>query len=371
IILVNGRLITDKMIVRAVKDGFGGTLKPNEYPQGYLDIRMPPELVDVNVHPQKLEVRFWNSSEMFRLVHRVVREAVQEFRGPAVMQQRSPQFVDGDRRGAPVSPAFRPTFTFSPTENSAPPSLSLVARTHASDEQISFDGSNAVDLGAGSINVVELEEESPKINSPKIIGEIPFQYSSLRYLGKVLGCYLVCEFEEQLILVDMHAAHERVNYNKILAKLEGIGSQMRDRLLIPIAIQFEDEDEAEVFESYITDLEGVGFQIVRDESGSFHVHEKPTWMPISHVERALRAFSAVEEGGSMREAGLLRSREQIAARLSCHASIRSGDAVSREEVYALFAALDEASWSGACPHGRPVSITFGRNDIERIFGRTK
>ncbi|MCB0329130.1 MAG: DNA mismatch repair endonuclease MutL [Bdellovibrionales bacterium] len=364
-LFVNRRLLVDRSIVRAIREGYGGTVKPQQTPLGFLHVELPASLVDVNVHPQKQEVRFWDSSKVFQLVLRSVRIAVGSFQvrlgaGAELRPQReissgSPieagrfEFT-GSRRGFDASlHSFTTAGSFVSSVESDPLSTTRSG--------ISFAGSMAVSAGVGPVDNVQ---ETPQSD----FGGTPFRYQDLRYVGTVLQCYLLCEWGEQFVVIDMHAAHERINYNQILQKLRR-GDLKREKLLIPLSVQCDEEAVERILDHRLL-LERCGFRVEKLTPEILEISEKPTWIPLKHVKAALTALG---DDDLPVERALEAELEKVAARLACHASIRSGDIQSREEVYALFAALDETEWNSACPHGRPVVIHFTKAELERRFGR--
>jgi DNA mismatch repair protein MutL len=357
-LFVNGRMLSDRALLRAVREGFGGTLKPQQAPLGYLHIELPGDLVDVNVHPQKQEVRFWNSSRMFQLVLRAVRSAVGTFQGPLSSE-------------LPVRSSSTPFSTYNSkvAERSSDHQFSeSFVSSIATDQLIGMQVQQRLESGTECPDEENFREkagngrrEVASVGKEAVAG---FRYQDLRYLGTVLSCYLICEYGEQLVVLDMHAAHERINYNKILERLRSRVPQ-KEVLLIPLTLQFDVELLEKIVEQEAL-LSDCGFRVLVRGETAIDVLEKPTWIALKQVKSALRELA--EEDLPV-ERALESELEKVAARLACHASIRSGDLQTREEVFALFAALDEAEWSSACPHGRPVITTFGKNELERRFGR--
>ncbi len=195
-----------------------------------------------------------------------------------------------------------------------------------------------------------------------------FRFSDLRYIGQLLQCYLVCELRDKLVVVDMHAAHERVNYNKIRAARAKHVLNVQ-KLLIPETVRLTGEqvavllDQSEMLRDLALEIEAVNDDTIA-------IHGVPG--VLSHLDCAALvkeiAAEPVSEGWRER---LEERIDHITARLACHASVRSGDTISRVEAYALFQQLDEADTAGACPHGRPVVAEFPRDSVERWFGRDR
>lgn len=343
---VNSRLVQDKLMFKAVRDGFESTLKDYEAPIGWISVTIDPRAVDVNVHPQKSEVRFADSSVVFQAVKRAVSGAVKHFKGPVA----SPQvFQSTFYSPPPLRPPFQ---TYSPAPFSsfgnsaiAEPRFSYAQQEVFRTEPLSFHDSNP----------------APALPPSQ------FRFQDLRYVGQIFGCYLVCENEGKLIMVDMHAAHERVNYNRIKKVLEEKKIH-EQKLLLPEEISLSPE-EIERLREISGALQELAITLEFTESSAV-VRGVPALFGEFNIPEFIRDLA--EEPFTDSALFLVRERvNKIAARKACHASIRSGDLLSQAEVHALFHSLDNTEFSGACPHGRPVVVSFKESDVEKWFGRDK
>ncbi len=358
VIVINGRLVSDKIIVRAVREGYDSMLKDREFPIGYIVVDLPAEDVDVNVHPQKSEVRFRRSDQVFAVVRGAVLSAIRSIRKPMSTEPlslppvASPHIpvqpatgLRADRYVASPAPEFGRLAALSDVEEVRPVSAPSISDTVA--RQPSFFSSTDLVPGAG---------------------RRAFRFSDLRYVGQILECYLVCELEERLVVVDMHAAHERVNYNKIrTARAE---HKLRvQKLLIPEVVRLTSEQVTHLMEQ--RELLGeLAFEVSEVDHERVAVSGVPSVLSHINCTALLKDCAAEPVSAGWRER-LEERIDHIAARLACHASVRSGDLLSRHEVYALFSELDEAELSGACPHGRPVVTEFSREAVESWFGRDR
>lgn len=353
VFLVNGRLITDASLLRAVRDGFDTTLKDREYPVGYISITLPPEDVDVNVHPQKSEVRFRNQRELFVFVREKVLEAVQSFRAPVSGAsslnspfQQSKSFTGEKSVQVAGNLAFAPQ---APTTNSEP--------------QSHFEFSRPSPLPRMS-----QPSENEPVDQPSLQSLAPFRFSKLRYIGQLLECYLVCEYDERVYIVDMHAAHERYNFNLIR---NGYRKQKphSQQLLVPQPISLMEEGVQNILD-HTSMLEQFGFEIEPFGSEQVVIRSVPTLLLEKDFTTLIKEFAAFDYPEAA-EGRFHEAIDHIAARVACHASIRSGKRMKSEEVYALFEALDSTEFSAACPHGRPVVVSFSEFEVERWFGRDR
>jgi DNA mismatch repair protein MutL len=195
-----------------------------------------------------------------------------------------------------------------------------------------------------------------------------FRFSNLRYVGQVLECYLICEAGEKLVVVDMHAAHERINYNRIRNERAARTLSIQ-KLLIPEHLTLTPEQVVTLMDQGEL-LRELAFEISQVSESEVAVTGVPSVIAHLNCSALVKEFAAEPVQAGWRER-LEERIDHIAARLACHASVRSGDALNREEVYALFAQLDDAALAAACPHGRPVVTEFARSTVERWFGRDR
>lgn len=348
VMIVNGRVVSNSMLLRAAREGFDSTLKPREYPIGFFAIDVPPEFVDVNVHPQKSEVRFRREREVFGLVRDGIFEAVQSFKSPVVAAMT-------ERAASPVVAA-------------SPQPLQLRSQREAAISTTSPSETTSAELFKETTRSTSFFSNSSSIDAPLEKKEETFRFSNLRYLAQALECYLFCEYDENVYVVDMHAAHERYNFNLVRNgfKTKTVASQ---QLLVPITVRLTEEGVANCIR-YEATFEAFGFQIEAFGEKDLLIRAAPTMLPSKGVESLIKEVSSVTLDGS--EEGVFQEKiDHVAARIACHASIRSGKVMTRDEVYALFESLDRSEFSAACPHGRPVIVSFSEFDIERWFGRDR
>ena len=342
VVLVNRRVVSDRTVIKAVREGFSTTLKDSEYPLGFVSIEMPPSEVDVNVHPQKSEVRFRSAGDVFLAVKDAVSRAVQNFSGPVFSAEKAEFRVN-------PSNSYKPNPNFDTLLESFGATDGSVAYNTTPEPTIKYEAQPLFD-------VIETVKNPEK-----------FCFSKLKYIGQALLCYLFCEADGVLYVVDMHAAHERCNYNKIKNQFaaKAVESQI---LLVPISVTLTEDGVRHCLERKEL-LNNFGFEIEAFGDRTLLVRAVPSILEGSNVEAVIKEVAALEEGVGL---GFLeRQIDYIAARIACHSSIRSGYKIEREEVYSLFEMLDSEEFSSACPHGRPVIVSFKQAEIEKWFGRDR
>lgn len=356
---VNRRAVRDRFVTRMVLDTFGRLLERGRYPQGILRIDLPAEEVDVNVHPAKQEVKFRDPRAVGDLVRSAVREMIDRapwVRGyggaaavPAVAMGGEPVGVDavppgqiGDRGGARA-------LDYRPGHMASEPGYTGHQTQHAQGSEVAPEH-----IGA------------PGGGHAPLFPEQGF-YSSMRPVGQIGGLYIVCESTRGAVLIDQHAAHERINYERIKGAFENAGIP-RQSLLIPHVLELS-ASEASFAEEHIGLLSGLGIEIEPFGGGSIRVRTVPALLTGVDPEGLVRdTLGELCELGS--EKNIEMYMDHVIATMACHGSIRARDQLGTEEMNALLSALDTCAFPHACPHGRPVAreITFA--ELERMFKRT-
>lgn len=340
---VNGRFVRDRSLLGAVTRGFAGTLEHGRYPVGYVSLTLPPGSFDVNVHPQKTEVRFVDQSAVYRAVGRCVGEMTARSvwtMGSGGVAEQSEDYTEPHREHL-VPPPNRPLVARPlPFQSSRPVSPSRVggpvplspSASDASDEQTPGD--------AGS-------------------------FSSLNYIGQARGTFLIFDDDHDLVLLDQHAAHERVTYERLRQQLES-GRISSQRLLIPHPVDLgpAEAERIALLEKRLSDL---GLEISRSGHDRITVHSVPAQLAGASPDRLLADMVLALEHGRDRSGG--DTDDHVLATMACHTSIRAGRAVNAQEVKALLSEMDTIDFAGHCPHGRPVLARIPWSEIRRRVGR--
>lgn len=324
---VNRRFVRDRILTHAVLQGYETLLMKGRYPAVVLYVEIPFEEVDVNVHPAKYEVRFRRQQG----VHDAVAEAVR----------------NGLKRGAkePVSLVAHASEKVFPEVRET--SLSYSVPAHEG-------------IRPGSPQTDASDQRPRREEAHKGF------FSSLDVLGQVLGCYLVCAAPRGVVLIDQHAAHERVAFEKMRRRLEQ-GEIEAQNLLLPQILEMP-FSEARLFEQRLSVMERLGFTIEPFGSNSFAIKAVPALLPPGDYREVMRRM--VAEVADVGESGELRHElEERLMTIACHGVIRANRKLSREEIQALLNELDQIDFATQCPHGRPVLVEFTQEQIERMFKR--
>jgi DNA mismatch repair protein MutL len=344
-LFVNGRPVRDRVLRHALLEVHRDVLPRGRFPTALLFLRVAAGGVDVNVHPAKWEVRFADSRAVHALVTATAREAVAGRRW--LGEGRAP--VPGAPPERVREPASAGDWLFA-----RPANVRLDAAPDASDAADARPADGARDEG------------------PLRPPARPVRFGELRVLGQLLGTYLLLESKEGLLLVDQHAAHERVLYEGLRAAWLASGVP-RQPLLLPETLELEAATLAAMVE-HAALIETLGYETEPFGERALLVRAVPALIAERDPLGALRGL-----GDELRSAGdgapaagsrLLDPADRYFASLACHSARRAGEVLPTGELRALADALDAIPWAPTCPHGRPVAVPISEAEIARRFGRT-
>jgi DNA mismatch repair protein MutL len=325
-VYVNGRSVKDRALARSIAFAYGSVLPPGRYPTGVVFVDLDPESVDVNVHPQKAEVRF-AGREVLDTITRILRSSLGT---PAPSH-------------APIvrGPEFWQARLESPWPASAEwPETSWVTSSVA-DKPAAYEANDALLAPEGF-------------------------FSRLRVLGQARSMLLVCEGEDALYLIDQHAADERLRYERLRRSYEARQVAMQ-RLLFPSRMEISD-GEAALVEEKRDEISAIGFECSLVGPRELAIHAVPVLVQRAAPERLLRDL--LDELSRRGERAFGDAIDTAIATMACHGAIRAGDSLSNQEASVLLRSLDEiGEFKGHCPHGRPVAHTISFREIERHLGR--
>ena len=350
---VNGRMVRDKLITHAVRQAFSDVLHHGRHPAYVLFLELPARMVDVNVHPAKHEVRFRESRQIHDFIFRVLQRrlaagALATAAQPAEGERQPPlQTLPGDLAGGaavPPSPlAGRPGAGWQ----------GLVSETRASYQA-----------------TLALQQPlSSAARTPTAAAPMPTPDAS-QPLGQALaqlnGVYLLAESAEGLILVDIHAAHERIGLERLKAAWTG-GQILSQPLLVPVSLHVG-RREAELVEDCREELTRLGLGVDRIDDGTLAVREVPALLRSADVERLVRDVIAdlAEHGRSDRVEAAI---GQVLATMACHGAVRANRRLTLEEMNALLREMERTERIDQCNHGRPTWIRLSHTELDRLFSR--
>ncbi|KWV40841.1 DNA mismatch repair protein MutL [Rhizobium altiplani] len=353
---VNGRPVQDKLILSAIRGAYAETIPAGRYPVAVLSIRLDPALVDVNVHPAKSDVRFRDPQLVRGLIVGAVREALARdgsrtatTGADGMLRSFRPGFQPGAQRPQqPWSAATSPSRPFHQAANGS----------FGERPQASFDGL-ATPTARSDI--------APTPRMPVAPEEPPQRYPLGAARAQIHENYIVAQTDDGLVIVDQHAAHERLVFEAMRKALHSkrLASQV---LLIPEIVDLPEEDCDRLMQ-FATELGELGLAIERFGPGAIAVRETPAMLGEVDATGLIRQL-ADEIAEWDTASGLSAKLEYVAATMACHGSVRSGRRLRPEEMNALLRQMEVTPGSGQCNHGRPTYIELKLSDIERLFGRS-
>jgi DNA mismatch repair protein MutL len=325
VLFVNGRWVQNRALSFALEEAYHSLLMVGRHPVAVAHVHLDPAMVDVNVHPTKAEVKFADERAACRALSRAAHAAL----------SRSPQ-------------ADLPRISFEPPSYTPP--------TPEQRPMVIVPGDGPQVQPKPSLLAGDPEDAEPAARHPS---GVPV----LRVLGQVGGSFIIAEGPDGMYLIDQHAAHERVMYERILAAMNG-RETARQPLLDPLVVELAPEEMA-IFEKSREELEQVGFEMEPFAAQAVILRAVPAMIPRSDLAERLRAILRELAEGGMGESWL----DAVAISTACHTSIRANQTLSIPEMRELVAELERSSQPRACGHGRPTMLHMSRGDLEKQFKR--
>ncbi len=374
---INGRRVANPSLAYALEEAYRPALLPGRHPVVALNLELPVDQVDCNVHPTKAEVRLVHERQVHAAVYRAVRNALLEVApmpdvGAAMAPASWPAQADwfgaalapepGPSAGFPASPlGGRGPGAFAPPTEARP-----IADSNGSQTGPDFAVSPAapfIPLPSGeTADVAPSVPGSPPAPSGGA-AEGPFRPTTLRPIGQVQNTYVVAEGPDGVYFIDQHTAHERILYEEILGQRYG-PDQPAQALLTPLAVQLSARQRAALQERGAS-LRQLGFQVEEFGPDSFLIRAVPPRLLRADLAQTVRDAADSLAGEPVGPDGA----DRLAATLACHSAVRAGDPLTPEEISILLARLERTDVNRYCPHGRPIVVRLPVAQLERDFHR--
>lgn len=327
---INRRWVADKLVLAAVSQSYRGWLEKGKHPECWLFLTLPPEEVDVNVHPAKAEVRFRYPQEVFRLISHALEHAIKQSLGVKDITSHS-------LHAESTPPRVSEERTVFPKQQTIPAELNEVS----SSEEVSHR--------------FHEEVPSPLPQGPEV-------------LGQFLGLYIIVASPEGLLVIDQHNAHERVLYERYL-EIYQEKSWSRKSPLFPIIIDLSPEQEIKLQEA-MPQLEKAGFRVEPMGGQAYALQEFPDILFEDEAKETLEALLQELEESQTRKTGKAEEKyKAILATLACRTAIKAGEVLSYSRMKYLIEELFKTSNPSLCPHGRPIMVKLDIGEIEKALGR--
>ncbi|MBU1183314.1 MAG: DNA mismatch repair endonuclease MutL, partial [Proteobacteria bacterium] len=332
-IFVNGRFVRDRVIQHALLEGYSPRLIKGQFPFSVIFINIPYDLVDVNVHPAKREVRFADQKKVHESVETAVKNGL--------------DLTDPYKKSAHLHPD--------------PPPYVLSCLV-IEEDITSFSSPLLYSSQAGGNHA----SVSPPVTQSALWEKK--QFKDLRILGQLHGTYIISESGEGIILIDQHAAHERILYEQLKVSQGGTIRQAVQKLLMPEIIE-TGYREAGVLEKLLPDFQKAGIEIEPFGGNAFAVKSVPAFLADKEVKGIIIEImeKIIETGFAP---GLEKASDEVMKLVACHGAIRANQQLSDREIRTLVDQLDDCEMPSHCPHGRPTWISFTIKELEKLFKRT-
>ncbi|MED0870701.1 DNA mismatch repair endonuclease MutL [Bacillus spizizenii] len=375
--VINGRYIKNFPLVKAVHEGYHTLLPIGRHPITFIEITMDPILVDVNVHPSKLEVRLSKETELHDLIRDGIKDVFKQQQlipsaqlpkksAPAIKNEQ--QFITFDEK-----PAERKVPEKAPAPSYSPMKLSSVVKEPVNTEEElpsaqfdtppSFDQEHRIEVpDASEDQPVAFEQEHHQEEHPEPTSErVPIMYP----IGQMHGTYILAQNENGLYIIDQHAAQERIKYEYFREKVGEVEPEVQD-MIVPLTFHYS-TNEALIIEQHKQELESVGVFLESFGSNSYIVRCHPAWFPKG--EEAELIEEIIQQVLDSKHIDIKKLREEAAIMMSCKGSIKANRHLRNDEIKALLDDLRSTSDPFTCPHGRPIIIHHSTYEMEKMFKR--
>ncbi|MBQ7492932.1 MAG: DNA mismatch repair endonuclease MutL [Selenomonadaceae bacterium] len=362
--IVNGRVVENRTVSKAVDEAYKSLVSKTGFPLAVAIIDVPQNSIDVNVHPQKIEIKFDDEGKIFKAVYHAVRKAVEG-------RDDSPEHDLTEIAAAPETPHFEQLDLNA--EFQEPPPKKTSERKKKPAENFDLEKILTTDAAPPKPEKISKPEqklepppekvsEAKKISTPEKKSEL-----ELEPIGQVARCYIVAQSGKDLYIVDQHAAHERILFDRLNSYAERVPAQ---GLLIHRVLKF-DSRESELIEKNLAVFAELGFTLEPSGANEFRLIEVPVDAADTDGENLLRGIieeilSGLNEAGDIAK----KIRQAVLATTACKAAIKSGQELNFRQMEILLKELSATPHPHTCPHGRPTIIKFSSGDLAKMFKRT-
>lgn len=354
--LVNGRVVRNSEINKTINDAYHSYKPDTRYPIVVINIELDPSLVDVNIHPTKMDVKFSKIEELKTLIYNLIRHELEK--GTFI-----PDAVESDENSSiTVPPDTEKSFDTVKKPVYVEQKISFDMINDDSDEYVLISDSNSSNSELFKTDdFYKTEDRKEKIESKK--ERFPEMYP----VGVVHGTYIVCQSDKGMYLIDQHAAKERCNYELFKEEM-GHPTKEKTAMLFPFTEEFNSSEFIILKENFDI-LRNIGFEIEEFGVNSIIIKAHPVWLNHDNIEEAIRSILEIvikmEKNFSVEK-----FNESVATLLSCKKAIKANDFITMAEVEKLISDLGKCKNPFHCPHGRPTTIFYSNYDLEKLFKRS-
>ncbi|MBF2335313.1 DNA mismatch repair endonuclease MutL [Staphylococcus epidermidis] len=393
-IFINGRYIKNFVLNKAILEGYHTLLTIGRFPICYINIQMDPILVDVNVHPTKLEVRLSKEDQLYDLIVTKIREAFKDKilipqndlnhvpKKNKVLETFEQQKINFEKKQSQIGETSAPyvhdqndknhdveshrnNLDSTSSANNESTEVSNELHNHIDDSYLQSQKEVLFDMEQNTSNEHEiLNQQSNDIKGT--VSQTPHRrVPYMEIVGQVHGTYIIAQNENGMFMIDQHAAQERIKYEYFREKIGEVTNEVQN-LLIPLTFHFS-KDEQMIIDQYKDELDTVGVHLEHFGGHDYIVNSYPVWFPKEEAEEIIKDM--IELVLKHKSVDVKKIREDAAIMMSCKKSIKANHYLKNNEMADLIDQLREAEDPFTCPHGRPIIINFSNYELEKLFKR--
>ena len=393
-IFINGRYIKNFVLNKAILEGYHTLLTIGRFPICYINIQMDPILVDVNVHPTKLEVRLSKEDQLYDLIVTKIREAFKDkilipqndlnhaSKKNKVLETFEQQKINFEKQQSQIGETSAPyvhdqkdknhdveshrnNLDSTSSTNNESTEVSNELNNHIDDSYLQSQKEVLFDMEQDTSNEYEiLNQQSKDIKGT--VSQTPHRrVPYMEIVGQVHGTYIIAQNENGMFMIDQHAAQERIKYEYFREKIGEVTNEVQN-LLIPLTFHFS-KDEQMIIDQYKDELDKVGVHLEHFGGHDYIVNSYPVWFPKEEAEEIIKDM--IELVLKHKSVDVKKIREDAAIMMSCKKSIKANHYLKNNEMADLIDQLREAEDPFTCPHGRPIIINFSNYELEKLFKR--
>lgn len=393
-IFINGRYIKNFVLNKAILEGYHTLLTIGRFPICYINIQMDPILVDVNVHPTKLEVRLSKEDQLYDLIVTKIREAFKDKilipqndlnhapKKNKVLETFEQQKINFEKQQSQIGETSAPYVHDQKDKNhdveSHKNNLDSTSSTNNESTEVSNELHNYIDdsylqsqkevlfdMEQNTSNEYEISNQQSN-DIKGTVSQTPHRrVPYMEIVGQVHGTYIIAQNENGIFMIDQHAAQERIKYEYFREKIGEVTNEVQN-LLIPLTFHFS-KDEQMIIDQYKDELDKVGVHLEHFGGHDYIVNSYPVWFPKEEAEEIIKDM--IELVLKHKSVDVKKIREDAAIMMSCKKSIKANHYLKNNEMADLIDQLREAEDPFTCPHGRPIIINFSNYELEKLFKR--
>ena len=393
-IFINGRYIKNFVLNKAILEGYHTLLTIGRFPICYINIQMDPILVDVNVHPTKLEVRLSKEDQLYDLIVTKIREAFKDKilipqndlnhapKKNKVLETFEQQKINFEKQQSQIGETSAPyvhdqkdknhdveshknNLDSTSSTNNESTEVSNELHNHIDDSYLQSQKEVLFDMEQNTSNEYEISNQQSN-DIKGTVSQTPHRrVPYMEIVGQVHGTYIIAQNENGMFMIDQHAAQERIKYEYFREKIGEVTNEVQN-LLIPLTFHFS-KDEQMIIDQYKDELDKVGVHLEHFGGHDYIVNSYPVWFPKEEAEEVIKDM--IELVLKHKSVDVKKIREDAAIMMSCKKSIKANHYLKNNEMADLIDQLREAEDPFTCPHGRPIIINFSNYELEKLFKR--